>query len=275
MSAVRPAPVRLQRTRGRVDVAFARRGAGSVLADLHQGGAARVRLPRVAAGLPPEAVLVNTAGGLTGGDRIDLSVGVGPGAEGCVTSQACEKVYRAEDGVAEVALEADLAAGARLAWLPQPAILFDRSAFRRRLAFDLAPDASLVAVEATILGRGAMGERMVHGRFDEHWRVRIDGRLAWAGAQRLRDPGRILGGPATLGGATASATIVCVDGDPTATLERLRSLLGAATGRSGASALGPVVVGMLLADGPRRLVEDLQRVIEGLLARPIPRVWTC
>jgi urease accessory protein len=120
-----------------------------------------------------------------------------------------------------------------------------------------------------------MGERMVHGRFDEHWRVRIDGRLAWAGAQRLRDAGRILGGPATLGGATARATIVCVDGDPASTLERLRSLLGAANGRSGASALGPVVVGMLLAAGPRRLMEDLQRVIEGLLARQIPRVRTC
>ena len=42
---------------------------------LHQAGAARVRFPKPAAGAPPEAVLLNTAGGLTGGDRIDIERG--------------------------------------------------------------------------------------------------------------------------------------------------------------------------------------------------------
>ena len=40
-------------------------------------------------------MLINTAGGLTGGDRIGFSVTVGDAAEAIVTTQAAERIYRA------------------------------------------------------------------------------------------------------------------------------------------------------------------------------------
>ena len=86
------------------------------------------------------------------------------------------------------------AVGARLDWLPQETILFDGSALVRRLEVDLAGDARLLAVEAVVLGRAAMGERITGLSFVDQWRVRRDGKLVYADALRLagsrRQPGR-------------------------------------------------------------------------------------
>nr|MBA3326547.1 urease accessory protein UreD [Paracoccaceae bacterium] len=63
-----PAPH--QRARGRAEVAVSRREGAVRLDRLYQQGCAKALLPR-SGGPAPEAVLINTAGGLTGGDRID------------------------------------------------------------------------------------------------------------------------------------------------------------------------------------------------------------
>ena len=47
--------------------------------------------------------MVNTAGGLTGGDHFDISVKVEQRAVATMTSQACEKIYRASDRAARLA----------------------------------------------------------------------------------------------------------------------------------------------------------------------------
>ncbi len=123
----------LPRTQGSVRLELSRRDGATHLDVLHQAGAARARFPKPAAGAPPEAVLLNTAGGLTGGDRMDLEVTLGAGAEATLTTAAAEKIYRARDGEAsEIGVQLALGAGARLAWLPQATILFDGSRLDRR-----------------------------------------------------------------------------------------------------------------------------------------------
>ena len=59
--------VALQRVDAEARIAFRRRGARTVLADLHACGGARLVLPRGSPDGWTEAVLINTAGGLTGG----------------------------------------------------------------------------------------------------------------------------------------------------------------------------------------------------------------
>ena len=46
---------------------------------LHEDGSLRVRFPNAAAG-PLEAVIINTAGGMTGGDRFAIDIAVGANA---------------------------------------------------------------------------------------------------------------------------------------------------------------------------------------------------
>ncbi|MEE4362251.1 MAG: urease accessory protein UreD [Pseudomonadales bacterium] len=275
MSPVPGGVARPQRTAGHARIGFALRDGRSVLTDLRQAGAARIRLPRVPLAQPPEAVFINTGGGLTGGDRMTLAIELGPGAAGCVTGQACEKIYRADADVARMTVTARLAAGAALAWIPQPAILFEGCAFERSLSFDLESGASLFALESSIFGRAAMGERLRTGRIDERWRVRRGGRLLWASEQRIRDPEVQLASPATFDGGGASATFVYLGEDVDARLESLRLLLEGTTARTGASVINGVLIGMLVARDALHLMQDLQTVIEGVLERPVPRVWTC
>src|SRR3954468_7705235 len=90
---------------------------------LHEAGSLRVRFPSPEAkGL--SAVFVNTAGGVAGGDRFAIDIGVGEGSQLSVTPAAAEKVYRADGPAAQFDIALRAAAGSHLAWLPQETILF-------------------------------------------------------------------------------------------------------------------------------------------------------
>src|SRR5262249_5934554 len=132
-----------------------------------------------------EAVLVNTAGGVAGGDRLEIAFAVGPAARLVVTGAAAEKIYRSLGADAIVGINLDVARGASLAWLPQETILFDRARVTRSIDVDLAVDARLILAEAVIFGRSGMGETVERGLMLDRWRVRRDGRLLFADALRL------------------------------------------------------------------------------------------
>jgi urease accessory protein len=94
-------------------------------------GCSRRALPASVAPVPPgsplEAVIINTAGGLTGGDHMDWQFEAGEGARMSLTTQACEKTYKARATEARVSVQFRLQSGSSMAWLPQETILFDRA----------------------------------------------------------------------------------------------------------------------------------------------------
>src|ERR1700745_1998086 len=104
-----------------------------------------------------EAVIVNTAGGVAGGDRFTLGVTVEPEARLIVTTAAAEKGYRTPAPEARIDVTLDVAAGGSLSWLPQETILFDRARLKRSIDVDLAEDARLVLAGAVVFGRPRMG----------------------------------------------------------------------------------------------------------------------
>ncbi len=269
-------PATLERVRGVARVRMASDGGATRLVENFQSGSAKVRFPRPADAATADVVLLNTAGGLTGGDQISFSVGIAQGARATVTTQAAERVYRRRDGDAEVETELSVAADARLDWLPQETILFDRSSLRRKLAADIHPTGRLLAVEAIVLGRAAMGERVRTVALMDSWRVRRGGTLVFADGLRLDgDSVAILDHPATGGGAMAMATILLVAPDAEAALTVARGALSGAGGEAGASAWNGVLVARLLAPDGHTLRADLTRLIETLRGTTMPRTWTC
>ena len=262
----------MQRSRGALRVGI---GAPSRLTDLFQDGALRARLPRPSPGAPLEAVMINTSGGMTGGDRYEIEVDVEAGASGTLVGQACEKIYRSAGGDADLDVRLRVAEGAQLHWLPQPAILFNGSAFRRRLSIELAPGARFFGLEASVLGRAAMGESVSSLRLREDWRVRADGALAWASATRLDLPGDDLAGAATLGGGNAFASFLCADGDPDAVIERFRAIADDVHGQMGATRVGDLVTAALVAPDSRHLMQDLSTIIHHVTGTAVPRLWHC
>src|SRR5665811_126047 len=84
-----------QRAFGRLRVAFERRGDLTALAVLRQEGCLKARHPRLEPGAIAETVLLNTSGGITGGDDLGLDIRAGIGTRLVVTTQAAERIYRA------------------------------------------------------------------------------------------------------------------------------------------------------------------------------------
>ena len=91
-----------QRARGEIRASFTRAGARTEVARLFETGGLRLRFPR--AGAECEAVVVNTGGGMAGGDRSRIDLALAPGTRVIATTQAAEKIYRAEGAGAEVAV---------------------------------------------------------------------------------------------------------------------------------------------------------------------------
>jgi urease accessory protein len=170
----------------------------------------------------------------------------------------------------------DVKDGARLAWLPQPTILFDAARFDRRTEVDLAGAASLLAIETIIFGRAAMGEDVHQGFCRDTWRVRRDGRLVFADSLQLDGPiASILDRPAALAGARAMALIFYAGSDAAARLAPARALLEGARSTVGTSSWNGLLVARAYAGDGRTLQGDLAPLLEFLAGRPLPRVWRC
>jgi urease accessory protein len=276
------APDALQRSEGEAEVAFCRKDGVSRVARLYQRAPCRVLFPAVAEGDHPEAVLVTTSGGITGGDRLDVTVSVDREAAALVTTQAAEKVYRSLGPRARSAVSLKVAAGAWLEWLPQETILFDGARLDRRLEAVVAADGRLVASEMITFGRIARGERFAKGLLLDRWRVRRADRLIWADALRLdADCAGLLDDRLGFSGARAMATVVYVAADALNRLELARSLTANAGGWAGATLINGMLLARFLAKDPIRLRVELARYLAklrhaaaGLPAQP-PRMWRC
>ncbi len=275
MQMLIPPVIAHQRARGRAEVAVSLRDGAIRLDRLFQQGCAKAILPRREAG-PPEAVLINTSGGLTGGDRLAYALAAGPGAALTVTTQAAERVYRAASGCARIETRLTLGAGAALDWLPQETILFEGGALERRLEAEMAADARLTLLETLVLGRAAMGETLARGRYADHWRIRRAGRLIHAEALRLSgDLARAGAGPATLHGARALATLVHVAPDAEARLAPARRLIADLPGVAAAAGLrGDVLILRFVAAEAAPLRAALIGFLAAFRGAPCPRVWT-
>ena len=239
---------------------------------LREEGSLRVRCPGPAS-TELEAVIVNTAGGVAGGDRFTFDVTVGPGARLVVTTAAAEKVYRTLEPDASVGVKLDVGAAAALAWLPQETILFDRARLTRTIDIDLAHDAELLLAEALVFGRSGMGEVAHDVVLFDRWRLRRGGRLIHAEAVRLEGAAAAkLERRAVAAGGIAIATVLVVPADE-ATAASVRALADRIRGEVGVSAWnGLAVVRLCAADGAA-LRHDLVAVLTALRGAPLPRLW--
>lgn len=266
-SAVQP------RAKGRVHLSVKPRGPRTTLDQFRQSGSLKCLYPR---GQDNElqAVLVNTAGGVTGGDRFETHAHALPGTWLTLTTQACERAYRAQPGqIGQVRTRLNINDDARLNWLPQETILFDGSALNRRLSVDLAPCAELLLVEPLIFGRGAMGEVLTSAHLNDRIDIRRAGLPLYLDALHLNGDVQALFQHRFVGdGAGAIASVVFVSNRAEAQLAPIRAMLPA---NAGASLLQPdVLVLRLLAPDSFALRRALIPILTRLNGHRLPRCWT-
>lgn len=220
---------------GEARVAVSRREKITALSGLRQQGSLKVVFPHRAGRSDLQAVTVNTAGGITGGDAFALDVSAGPDTKLTVTTQAAERAYRAQtgSGAGRLTTQLTVGKGATLAWLPQETILFEGSHFSRKMAVDVAQGGRLLFVEPLVFGRAAMGEVLKQASFADQVDIRVDGRLAFADRARLSgDIETALARPGIAAGAGAMASLVYLGPDAPGHLGPLREVLNATSGAS-------------------------------------------
>ncbi len=240
--------------------------------DLHESGSLRVRFPSAEdEGL--SAVLVNTAGGVAGGDRLAIDIAGGDGTRLTVTTAAAEKIYRAEGAPAELHVRLTAEGRSHLSWLPQETILFDRARIHRRFDIDLSEEASLLLCEIVVFGRLAMGERMQSGEFSDRWRLCRGGRLVFAENIRLDgDIGARLATPAVAKGGVAIGTALIVPGDE-ALVAQIRKLSQDFAGEVGFSAWNGFAMARFCAQDAAALRADMAAVLGCASGSALPRLW--
>jgi urease accessory protein len=274
-AAASPSDSRHQRARGELRIDMRLRGDTTALADLYQQGCLKARFPNPAGWT--EAILLNSSGGIAGGDRMQTHIRVHPGAAASFAGQAAERVYRAlpDDAPAHVRTHISVEAGGAAEWLPQETILFESCGLDRVLDIDIAEDGWFLGVECLVFGRTAMGEQVHTARLRDTIRIRREGRLILHDAIRLEGAvAETLTHKAVADAGCCMATLVHAAPDATTRLDALRSAWTDA--EAGASAWNGMLVGRIVAqDGAclrRMVVAGLQALRAG---RALPRVWTC
>lgn len=242
------------------------------LQSLRQSGSLKLVFPQTHR-QDAEVVLVNTAGGITGGDRFTLDISVQRGAKLALTTQAAERAYRAQAGeIGSVHTKLSVADGGCLHWLPQELILYDHCALRRRLEIALGPAARLLMVEPLVFGRAAMPEHLTDIFFQDRIKIMQDGTPLYIdGIDLGGDAAAHLARRALANGAGAMASVVMVAPDAESYMPKLRALLpptaGASLVRSG------VLVVRQLATESFALRRALIPVLEHLSNTVLPTSW--
>lgn len=272
MAAKREDIFAANRAVGRIALSVKSVGGKTRRGEVHEAGSLRVRCP----GAPAEeleAVIINTAGGIAGGDRFDLDIHAEQGTRLVVTTAAAEKIYRTLGPDSLIDVKLDVGAGATLAWLPQETILFDHARLTRSIEVDLAPDAQLFLTEAIVFGRTGMGEAVEEGALFDRWRVRRGGRLIYAEGVRLDGAiAQRLAETAIAKGGVAIATVLIVPGNAQ-TVEDVRALQDQFIGEVGASAWNGLAAVRLCAAEGAALRHDLVHVMTAVRGG-LPRIWT-
>jgi urease accessory protein len=272
----------LQRSKGSARLVLAGSAHGTRIVDLFQRSPIRIMFPGIRGAPVEEAVVVNTAGGIAGGDRLEFSVTALANATATVTSQAAERVYRALNEPALIDTRLRLRDGAKLAWLPQETIVFNGGRIRRNTDIEMSARAELLALEWLVLGRAAHGEEMTCGQISDGWQVKVGGRLIWADRFRAMDEVfPRLRSRALLADFKAIGTLIYFGPDVEARVEFLRDLAPQLQCHCVATAVSGLVISRLAARDAAELKAGLREILlqfERTWAQApfrIPKMWSC
>jgi urease accessory protein len=269
----------LQRAEGTCRIVVGGSGKGTRIMDIYEKSPIRVVFPRTGDGAQ-EAVLVNTSGGVAGGDHLQFNVTALDDASIAVTTQAAERIYRALDQSARIDTKLNVGNAAKLAWLPQETIVFNHARLRRRTEIEISPGSELLALECLVLGRAARGEKLSAGAISDTWQVKRNGRLQWGDTFRLTDEiFSHLSRKALLSDSTALATLLYFGPELEEQLQLIRDQSVSFDCHCSATLVGGMVVTRLAARSSFELKAALRNLLQELGKKlapgpfRVPKMW--
>lgn len=226
------------------------------------------------------SVILHTAGGVVGGDRLSIDLQLQPHAHVLLTTAAAGKLYRSNGLEATQTIQIGLSEGACLEWLPQETIVFSQAIYRQNMHIDLTPGASWIGWEITRFGRSARGEQFLAGNWRSHTEVWQQGRPLWIDRQWMPGGEESINSPHGLAGYPVVGSLVFVGYNvETELVEKARSLWTNSTGDIGVTRLQTGLLcryrGPSSTDARRWFIEVWRLIRASFLGRStcLPRVW--
>ena len=264
--------------------------AGPVRTDLvrcdHQGPL-RVQRPFYPEGECCHIYLLHPPGGMVPGDVLQIDLDLQACAQALLTTPAAGKLYRSD--LAQTpqlqGIQASVAEGACLEWLPQETIVFEAAEGELHNRFELKGDAKLFAWDIVVLGRRASGEGFARGRCLQRVDILRDGRPLLAERTLWQGGSAMLDAPWGMAGRSVSGTLFATLSADGATLDSLRERLAAqpwfdlAGGEWGLSQRRDLFMARYLGDSPEHCRKGFEFLWQAL--RPLfkgqtasrPRIW--
>ena len=184
------------------------------------------------------SVILHTAGGVVGGDRLSCNFHLLPKAQVLITTAAAGKIYRSNASQARQSIEIQVDAGATLEWLPQETIVFNGATYRQDLRVELGTGANWLGWEITRFGRSARGEKFLQGEWRSHTEVWQQGVPLWIDRQRLPGNEEIFHSPHGLYGKPIVGSLVWVGQAVSSEIVKKALLLWNGEGEAGVTLLG-------------------------------------
>jgi urease accessory protein len=277
-----PSDKDMQRSEGLARLVLGGSARGTQIVDLFERSPIRIMFPGARDAPVEEAVVVNTAGGIAGGDRLECSVTVLTNASVTVTSQAAERVYRALSEPALIDTRLKLRQAAKLAWLPQETIVYNGARMQRNTQIEISAEAEMLGLEWLVFGRAAHGEEIVDGQIVDGWQVTLDGRLIWA--DRFRATGDVfprLRTQVLLADFKAIGTLVYFGPDAEAVVQFMRALAPELPCHCVTTMVSGLVITRLAAGDAAELKEGLREILLNFNRTRaqgpfrVPKMWSC
>ena len=268
MNQTLPLPqMRLQRATGEVRASWHLVNGQVRLDRLRQQGSAKaIPLPG------PEVVILNTSGGITGGDHLSINLDVGAGCRLTATTQTAERLYRASEGIGRMEVNLTVGQGGHLDWLPQETIAFQGSNTHRTTRITLAENATCLACETLVLGRTAMGETVIQAQLRD-WREVTRGTTPLYIDPLVLDAKRLEDSAAGLAGAKVVASVIMIAPNVQDALGPLRATFTDDAVTAGASAFEGKLTLRLLGPDAWPVRKQMIRILNVLRKGALPRVW--
>ena len=156
------------------------------------------------------SIILHTAGGMVGGDRLSQTINLQPETQVLLTTPAASKIYRSSGETAQNTINIEIQEQAYLEFIPREIIIFNGAIFSQNLRVNLDPNACYLGWEITRFGRTARGEIFNQGQWKSCTEIWQNGCPVWIDRQGFIANEEILNSPHGLGGKPVIATLTWV-----------------------------------------------------------------